>query len=920
MFYRIFTLLFLLSVSLSASLDIAQMQSALNANPDLLNSPEAQALMREKGISATDVKARLNKNNKLDTKVISSADVKNNISVLDVNESNNSINDLNTSDLNASIESMRLNPFTYKTSEELRKELRLKQQKLIRTKLTRYALSFFTNKNTIDLKSLPTPDEYIISTGDTIDVLIYGDRNVDYNLDVKNDGSVDIEYIGPVKIAGLTYKNAKEKLISKLKKHYPLSSFSISVSKYSSIQVTLVGDVEHPGVFNLSSFSSVKDLLIASQGIRKSASVRSIDIKRDGKIVAKLDLYDLLFNGNKIKNSLLKQGDVVVVHKANILVHIDGFINHAAIFEMKKDESLAKLIYYAGGMKAKASKSNIKVERYSNNTLEETFNLDYEKARSFEMKNGDRVYIYPLDFSANQSVNIYGNVIRPGSYNISHVGTLFELLHKQLIGGLDKFFLPKTCFKYGIIKRNSESLKYETKSFNLRKVIKGEEYVALLPNDEIYIFNQNDIYSSSYITTNGKNLIKPGKLQYFNGMTLGDAVNASGVDGIIDDRIKVTTINTKDRMPETKFYSLKKDFNTKLYPFDDVEVYDYYKTHILSPVTIKGEVINPVTVFYEKGMSLKKLLDVAGGMTQKAYKKDIEIVRYYVDDKSMRRNKILHLDLLKPETLQFKMQAYDEVTIHKIPNWGIKRTVTLKGEVKFPGTYTISVGERIEDVLKRAGGFTKDAFVQGAIFTRESIKKNQIEQYNSSLARLKRELAIYNAMPANSKNSMGSAQASATLSEVINEAKKYQPIGRVSIKLDENLTKLKTSQFNLTLKDKDSLYVPGKIDTITVFGEVFNPTSFVYDSSKDVNDYIAMASGLSKTADKSNIYVIHADGISEPINKGWFSSSTKIKKGDTIVVPVYIKEMTQLQLWDSVSRILSSFALTAAAMHTFGVL
>jgi protein involved in polysaccharide export with SLBB domain len=911
-------------MSLYASLNIAQMQSALEANPDLLNTPEAQAMMRQKGINASDIKARLNKNKKLDTKVIDSSDIENKIDVVDANESNTSLSMLSTHRVDTKKiddeKSIRLNPFAYKTSEELRKELRLKQQTLIQSKLARYSSSFYTNKNTIDLKSLPTPEDYIISTGDALNILIYGDRNVEYDLDVKNDGSVNLEYIGPVKVAGMTYKEAKEHLKSKLKKHFPLSSFDISISKYSSIQVTLVGDVKHPGLYNLSSFSTVKDLLIASKGVRKSASVRNITIKRDSQIVGQLDLYALLFKGEKIKNSLLKQGDVVVVHKAKKLVSIDGYVNHAAIFELKKGETLAKLIAYAGGMKAKASKSNIKVERYSENAIKQSFNLAYTQAKNFKMQDGDRVYIYPLDFSANKSVNIYGNVIRPGSYNIAHQGTLNELLNKQLIHGLNKFFLPETCFKYAIIKRYSPSLNYVIKSFNLRKVMQGKEYVALQPQDEIYIFSQNDIYASSYVTTNGKILIKPGKLKYFQGMTISDAINASGVDGIIDDRVRVTTINTKDRMPQTKFYSLKQEGNTLLYPFDDIEVYDYYKTHILSPVTIKGEVVNPTTVFYEKGMTLYKLLNVAGGLTPKAYKNDIEIVRYYINDKNMRTNKNIHINLAKINPKTYMINKYDEVTVHKIPNWGEKKTISIKGEVKFPGVYTIETGEKLEDVLKRAGGFTKDAFVQGAILTRESIRKNQITQYNSSLARLKRELAIFNAMPANSKNSLGSAQTSSTLSEVINEAKKYQPIGRISIKLDNNLTLLKKSEFNLTLKDKDTLYVPSQIDTVTVFGEVFNPTSFVYDKDKSVNEYIAMASGLSKAADEDNIYVIHADGTSAPLKSGWFSTATKIQKGDTIVVPVYVKETSQLQVWDSISKILASFALTAAAVHTLGVL
>ena len=130
----------------------------------------------------------------------------------------------------------------------------------------------------------------------------------------------------------------------------------------------------------------------------------------------------------------------------------------------------------------------------------------------------------------------------------------------------------------------------------------------------------------------------------------------------------------------------------------------------------------------------------------------------------------------------------------------------------------------------------------------------------------------------------------------------------------------KNSEFNLTLKNKDKITIPSQIDTITVFGEVFNPTSFVFNKENNVNDYIKLASGFSRAADESSVYVIHADGTSEPINAGWFSKSVQIRKGDTIVIPIYIKEYDTLSVVDSIAKVLSSFALTAAAVNSLGVI
>ena len=907
-------LLFLSLISYSllhAVPSFSQMKEAVKANPELLNTPQAKAMMKEKGVTKEDVRKQL-VNDEMSSKVTDVKDIENNIDIVETNETNktNKTNKLGK----------RLNPFTYKTNEELRVSLNSKHQLLTHKKLTRYSDRFYANKNIIDSASLPTPDDYTISTGDILELHIYGDRSEMHELEVKNDGSVELEFIGPVRVGGLSYLELQKHLEKRLKSHYKSSSFKIILSKYSSIQVTLIGDVKYPGIYNLSSFSTAKDLLVESKGVRENASIRDIVIKRNGKSVASLDFYDLLFEGKDLSGVLLKHGDIVIIKKAKKLVGIDGYVNSASVFELKENETLTKLIEYAGGMKADASKRHIKIDRYSENSIFETFNISYRKAKNFKMKDGDRVYIYKLDDSADRNVNIYGNIIRPGSYRIDDNATLNKLLKSHLSTGLKKFFLPETYFAYGILKRYSDTLSYETISFNLEKVLAGKQTLTLHPKDEIFIFSKNDIGSSEYITTKGDILTNDGKMRYFSGMTIRDAIFAAGTDGVMDERVRVTTINTPDHMPKTSFYSFEEDANVKLSPYDEVEVYDYYETHLLQPVSIKGEVVNPITVFYETGMTLANLLDSSGGITPMAFLNKVEIVRYYIDEKNNRDKKVIYVSLKDINPQEYVVEAYDEVTIYKIPNWSDKRVVTLKGEVKFPGDYTIGNSEKLSSLIKRAGGYTNEAFVEGAVFTRDSIRVKQIEQYNASLAKIKRELALYNAMPANSKKMASSGADTSTLNDVILESKKYQPVGRISMKLQKDLEVFSESEYDLILKDKDTLFIPGHMDTVTVFGEVFNPTSFVYSSNMDLEDYITLASGVSRAADSSNIYVIHADGTSEPADSGWFSSSVEIAQGDTIVVPVYIKETNSLDLWDSVSRILASFAITAATLNTLGIM
>jgi len=914
---RILLLLIVTTIALFAEPSLAQVKQAVSQNPGLLNTPQAKQAMAERGVTLSEVKQKLAESTSGTNTEAVETTVDNNI---DTAVEENSVNDKELIP-ETTVLAKRVNPFAYKSNNQVRDELTQKQQNVKVTKLSRYSMSFYANKNVLDSSSLPTPSNYILSVGDMLSIHIYGDRNKKFSLSIKNDGTVDLEYIGPIKIGGMKYGEAKKYLVKELKNHYKMSDFAIHMDKYSSIQTTLIGDVKFPGLYNLSSFSTVKDLLIVARGVRKSASVRKIIVKRDSKVIATLDFYDLLFKGNSFGTLLLKHGDIVIIKKADKLVSIDGYVNNSAIFELKGNETLRTLIDYAGGMKPDASKSEIKISRFDNNSKLVTFKVNYKNSKNFKMKNGDKVYIYPLDFSAKNSINVYGNIIRPGSYSLNNKKTLNEFFKQSLTSGMKKFFLPNTYFEYGVIKRYGKNLQYESKSFNLTDVINGKEIVKLTPNDKIYIFSMSDIYTNSYITTKGSTLIKAGKLQFIPGMTLSDAVNASGINGVLDDKIRVTTYMTDDYMPKTTFYSLKNQGNTSLNAYDEIEVYDYYATHILEPVMIKGEVVQPVSVYYEKDMNIADLIDVAGGLTKRAYNRNIEIVRYSVDENQTRKRHVIKIDTENKDLSDIKLEAYDEVTIFKIPKWGERRVVEIRGQVKFPGTYAVETDEKLDSIIRRAGGFTKEAFLEGAVFTRESVKANQISQYNKTLARLKRQLALFNAMPANARKAAGAGSPTDTLNEVISESKKYQPVGRISVFLDRDLEELAKGQYNLTLKDKDVITIPSHIDTVTVFGEVFNPTSFVYDDNLDAKDYINLASGFSRGADEDSVYIIHANGTSEPMSSGWwiFKSYAEVEKGDTVVVPLYIQEYNRLELWEGISKIVASFAITAATFTTLGV-
>jgi protein involved in polysaccharide export with SLBB domain len=210
-------------------------------------------------------------------------------------------------------------------------------------------------------------------------------------------------------------------------------------------------------------------------------------------------------------------------------------------------------------------------------------------------------------------------------------------------------------------------------------------------------------------------------------MSIADAINASGIDGVIDDKVRVTTFNTIDFMPQTRFYSLKTQSDVKLNPYDEVEVFGYYNTHILEPVKIAGEVVKPLRTYYEKGMNLQKLLDMAGGYNKKAYTKSVSILRYFVDANQTRQQEVLNYDLQKTALKDIEIKPYDEVYVPKILGWDSQdyETVTISGEVRNPKTVKYGVGLTLQDLIIMAGGLTKKAYTKEVEIVHYYIDANQ---------------------------------------------------------------------------------------------------------------------------------------------------------------------------------------------------
>jgi len=403
--FKKFILLVILCFSFALA-DVSQSAiiSAVKANTTLLNTPAAQAEMAKRGVSKSDI---LSKIAPKDTSMINKITV------------DKTTNDLSTKKQGADVSiekraynqgSVFINPLQYQQNNTILQEVKIKQSIRHSEKLTRYGINFFKNRNQKDTASLPVPSYYVLSYKDVISIWIYGAKNDNFSLKINNDGNINIPKYGPMHIAGMKFSEAQNFIKEKLKNVYQNTSIIVNIANYSTIQVNLVGDVVAPGVYKINSLSTIKNLLIAAHGIKATGSLRDVILKRNGKILATVDFYKLLQNGDDGMNILLQPNDTIFIPKASKIVSIDGQVNNPAKFELKPNETLKNLLQYAGGIKSNASKFGFIVERYIGHEKRKIIEVDLKDSKNFKLLNDDEIYVYNIDKTHKESIYMYGNV------------------------------------------------------------------------------------------------------------------------------------------------------------------------------------------------------------------------------------------------------------------------------------------------------------------------------------------------------------------------------------------------------------------------------------------------------------------------------------------------------------------------------
>lgn len=599
--------------------------------------------------------------------------------------------------------------------------------------------------------SLPTPANYRLGAGDEVIIDIWGTSQVSIQKTISPDGAINIENLGLVFLNGMTVNQATNYLRKELNKIYagladenPTSQIKVSLGNSRTIQVNVMGEVYQPGTYAISAFSTVFHALYSAGGVSEIGSLRNIQVVRNGKTIANVDVYDFIMHGKTKDDINLQEGDVIIVSPYEALVKIEGNVKRPMKYEMKNDETVATLLKYAGNFASDAYTRSMKLVR-QNGKEYQIFTVDNMDYSVFKLKDGDVLTAEAILDRYENKLEIKGAVYRPGVYQFSgNLNTVKQLIDKA-DGVMADAFLGRA-----VLHRQREDLTREIIQVDMKGILNGTKPdIALQRNDVLYIPSIHDLQDLGNVEVFGE-VARPGKYIYADNMTLEDLIiqagglleSASTVKVDVSRRIK-NNKSTESAATISEMYSfaLKDGFvidgetGFVLEPYDQIYVRRSPGYQEQVNVEVEGEILYAGTyALTSKSERLSDLVKKAGGLTPYAYIKGAKLMRKANDEEIERMKDVmemmqremggvsmdsLKLDIKSSYSVGINLEAAlknpgsdadivlregDQLILPEMTN-----TVKINGAVMLPNTVAYNSKMSVKDYISQAGGFANGA-------------------------------------------------------------------------------------------------------------------------------------------------------------------------------------------------------------------
>ena len=536
-----------------------------------------------------------------------------------------------------------------------------------------FGLNTFRENNSLFDPNLngPVDATYRLGPGDRLSLILTGDVNAAYTLDVTREGFIVVPQAGQIYVANLTLGELENILYTRLGRVYSgvrrgpgaTTRFSISPVRLRTNQIFVLGEVLTPGSYRISSAGTALSALYAARGPTDNGSLRNIQIKRAGRTIETLDVYDYLINGDASHDVRLQNGDVVFVPVRTAHVRVVGQVIRPATYELKAGETLADAIRFAGGFTATASTRRVQIERIQSPaeralggrdrvTLDiSPVSLTRGGPADVAMRDGDVVRVFPVAERVRNRIAVEGNVWQPGTIGLTPGMTIAQAL--RAAGGVK----PDTYLGQIFISRlNPDSTRSQLHASLADTTGRVIGDFALREDDVLRVFSVTEFRPTRYVAITGA-VRNSGQVPYHQGMTVRDLVLlAGGLEQSADLREAEIA-----RLPQNRANGVTA--TTFRVPLDSSYLFERGPN---------GQYFGP-----------PGLPAPSGNM---------------------------------PEV---QLQPYDNVLILRQPNWELQREVVIAGEVQFPGTYSLRTKtEKVSDIIQRAGGLTREAYADGVVFVR----------------------------------------------------------------------------------------------------------------------------------------------------------------------------------------------------------
>ncbi|MBM4853077.1 SLBB domain-containing protein [Vibrio parahaemolyticus] len=786
--------------------------------------------------------------------------------------------------------------------------------------LKRFGLDLFAGSPTTfaPINDVPVPADYTVGAGDEIVIQLFGKENTTHRLRVNRAGIINFPSLGPVQVAGMTFSDVRDSLNQRVKEQMIGVRSDISLGEMRTMQVFVMGDAYKPGAYTVSALTTISQAIYYSGGFSESGALRNVQLKRNGQVIRKLDMYDLLLKGDARNDIRLLPGDVVFIGALGNTISIDGEVNRPAIYEIKPGETYKQAIQMAGGFTANAYSDQIEVKRYAAKGARDALTLNFSQShdQQTKVKDGDAVNVLKKNEELTRYVQIEGDVRHPG-----YIEWKSGLRIADLFQSVDTSFNSTADVSYAVVVREINPQRdIEVYQVNLANAIlspTSKDNLKLNSRDRVLVFNRFnnedlDTLADQETVSKAKTLeqaqLQAQQEQLKEQEVMSSSVAVSSATPIEKDSKQPKIVFRGKEITKDDFEALKQNTRRTLLAPVLLQLQQQSRLGLAPQIAeVFGEVKHPGRYPITPRMTISTLIEAAGGLTYNAFTINAELARTVINSKDERASiDVERIDLRQAIQGSIADDAIivgrDRLNILEKPNVKLQSTVTLQGEVRFPGTYTVRQGETLGELLQRAGGLTEFAHPQGAIFTREALRLQEQKLLNQYAADMRAETAK---KTFRADSNMGSviSDPDKTL-KFVEEASRSKALGRMVVQLNRILKDERSADF--MLEDGDFLFVPTFRNTVSIMGEVQVPITYLLDNKLDVDDYLNKAGGAKKQADEDRIFVVRADGsVYKPTSGYWFGNNhEELKAGDTIVVPIDTDYRDALSTWTAATQIL----------------